>query len=123
MSINVHERVDIFATNLPRYRKNVKNRQEPLDVFSCGDNSDRIIAVVDLIFLQVVFYYDMSGVESVHTTLKLFNINIAIASWDITILSRLQSYSCFAMRIAICCGVDRLQAASFKGEETCASKA
>ena len=65
----------------------------------------------------------MSGVESVHTTLKLFNINIAIASWDITILSRLQRYSCFAMRNAICCGVDRLQAASFKGEETCASKA
>ena len=50
-SINVHERVDIFTTNI---EKNNTNRQEQLDTFCCGDNSDRIIAVIDLIFLQVV---------------------------------------------------------------------
>ena len=54
VSINVHERVDIFAQIRQDIEKNVTNRQEQLDVFSCGDNSYRIIAVVDLIFLQVV---------------------------------------------------------------------
>ena len=52
-SINVHERVDIFATNVSRHRKTLQMGKNNWMSF-CDKSSAPTIAAVDLIFLPVV---------------------------------------------------------------------